>query len=425
MIWSLSLGCLLGTLLLLLLCPDCLQGWWEETFQGKIVQGLPHLPVVLLIMATFWGSHVRQDKVALLALLMLGTHALLTIPILDRPPPEPLREGLAVFLPWGFPLLLCWPEASLKSVWGWGRLGAVLAIWLGALFWAWNHGIMSFWPDHLAKLPGGAKSLSVLLALLALWTFPIAESQGLRLSWTWSLVSLGLASLQGEPWWPEPVSGAPWSVFLFFSALFLLGGLYGVTWRRAYLDELTEMPARRAFEESLHRLGRKYAIAMVDIDHFKGFNDHYGHQVGDQILRFITTRLKGLSFGQAFRYGGEEFAIIMPGRKVHQAIPLLEGLRKSIEASKFTIRDENRPLCKPPRKARPPGGKEQVGITVSIGVAGRSPLNPTPEAVMKTADDALYRAKGMGRNRVEPEGRRNGQENHVRRINCLTQCSES
>jgi GGDEF domain-containing protein len=424
--WAISLGCSMGGLLLLLLAPESLQTWWSETFQGKMVHWLPHLPVLLLGIAALWGSHLRQDKVALLALFMAGTHALLTLSCFPAGlSSDALREGIAVFLPWVFPLLLGWPETSLKSLLGWARLGAVFCIWLGASVWACNHGFASFWPAHLASVPGGAKTLSTLLAILALWNLSSEKRRDLRLSWTCALISLGFASLHGEPWWPGSVSSAPWPVFFSFSALFVLGGLYGMTWRRAYLDELTGMPGRRAFDESLRRLGRKYAIAMVDVDHFKRFNDRYGHQVGDQILRFIASRLKGVSFGLAFRYGGEEFAIIMPGRKVHAVLPLLERLRQSIEAYKFTIRGENRPLCNPPQGARPSDGQEQVGVTVSIGVAGRSFLQPTAEAVLRTADEALYQAKRMGRNRVETERRRNNGGSEVKRISCREEEKEA
>ncbi|NIO06178.1 MAG: diguanylate cyclase [Proteobacteria bacterium] len=421
--WTLSAGCLVGTLLLFLFFPDSLRSWWGTTFQGGIVRGLPHLPVLLLAIATFWGSHARQDKVTLLALLLIGTHVLLSFPFPDGLNSEALRQGLAVFLPWAFPLLMIWPEASLKSPWGWGRLGATLCIGVGALLWASNHDLYSFCAVHLATIPGGVKSLSPLLALITLWVLSATEGPGMGLSWTGSLISLGLASLQGETLWPTSVANAPWPVFLSFSTLFLLGGLYGVTWRRAYLDELTGIPARRAFEESLPRLGRKYAIAMVDVDHFKGFNDRYGHQIGDQVLRFIATRLKRLPFGQAFRYGGEEFAIIMPGRRVHQSLSMLEDLRKSIETSNFTIRGENRPVEKPKHKDRPSGGTEQVKITVSIGIAGRSPLHPSTDDVVRAADEALYHAKETGRNRVEHNGRRKGQEGVAKRMNCVVQYS--
>jgi len=416
LIWGVSLGCLGGTVVLLLFAPESLQNWWDKTFQGEMVRWLPHLPVLLLVVAALWGCHLRQGKMPLLVLLLLGAHALLSIPLPQGPSPTALREGLAVFLPWAFPLLLSCPERTLKSLWGWARLGAAISIWLGSFIWAWNQGFTEFWSANLAGIPGGVKSISILLALSALWALPFAERPDLRPSWTWSLISLGFASLHGERWWPESVSSAPWPVFFFFCTFFLLSGLYGLTWRRAYLDELMGIPGRRAFEESLRRLGRHYAIAMVDVDNFKHFNDRYGHQVGDQILRFVAARLRKVSSGQAFRYGGEEFALIVPGRRVQGMVPLLEELRQSIESSKFTIRGKNRPSHKPRRKDRPPGGKEQVGVTVSIGVARKSHLHPTPEAVVKAADEALYRAKQMGRNRVESE--RSRRESYVKRIHC-------
>ncbi|NIO04088.1 MAG: diguanylate cyclase [Proteobacteria bacterium] len=416
LIWGVSLGSLGSAALLLFLAPESLRNWWGETFQGEMVCWLPHLPVLIFVIAALWGWHLRQTKIPLLALLLISAHALLNLPLLHEAPPEQLREGLAVFLPWAFPLLLSWPERTLKSLSGWARIGAILSIWLGSLIWAWNQGFAAFWPANLSGIPAGVKSISTFLALLTLWVLPFAERPDLRASWTWSLISLGFASLHGEQWWPESVSAAPWPVFLSFSALFLLGGLYGLTWRRAYLDELTGIPGRRAFEDSLRRLGRHYAIAMVDVDHFKQFNDRYGHQVGDQILRFVAAHLKKISFGLLFRYGGEEFALIMPGRRAQKMIPLLEGLRHSIESSKFTIRGKNRPTHRPRRKEKTSGGKEKVGVTVSIGAARKSPFHSTPEAVVKAADEALYRAKQMGRNRVELA--RSHRESSVKRINC-------
>jgi len=423
LIWGMSLGCLGVGALLLLLAPEALLDWWSETFQGQMVRWFPHFPIMLLVMAGLWGWHLRQGRMTLLALIMVGAHVLFSLPFPEALAkgisPGDLREGLAVFVPWAYPLLLSWPETNLKRLLGWTRLGVTLSILLGPLIWAWNQGFAEFWPEALATIHGGLKSPSTLLALFALWVSPFADRPDLRASWSWALISLGLASLHGEPWWPESVSGAPWPLFLSFSALFLLGGLYGLTWRQAYLDELTGLPGRRAFEESLRRLGKHYAIAMVDVDNFKDFNDRYGHQVGDQILRFIAARLKSVSFGQAFRYGGEEFSLIMPGRRVQGMIPLLEGARRSIEASTFIIRGENRPLHKPPRNARPPGGREQLGVTVSIGVATRSHFLSTPEMVVKAADEALYRAKQTGRNRVETERRRKQWESYARRISSL------
>jgi GGDEF domain-containing protein len=221
-----------------------------------------------------------------------------------------------------------------------------------------------------------------------------------------ALAAVGIGLLEAEPWWQGEVQGAIWPIFLSFSSAFLVSGLYGLTWRRAYLDELTGVPGRRAFEEAVRRLGRRYAIAMLDVDHFKRINDRYGHPVGDQVLRFIASRLQRLPFGQAYRYGGEEFALIMRGKRAEGALALMEDLRQSIEGSTLTLRGKDRPDRKPGRRDRPAGGRSALRFTVSIGLAQRDRTHATPQAVLKAADEALYRAKRAGRNRVEWERRK-------------------
>ena len=107
----------------------------------------------------------------------------------------------------------------------------------------------------------------------------------------------------------------------------------------AYHDELTSLPARRAFNEALLGLQKPYTIGVVDIDHFKKFNDTYGHETGDQVLRMVAAKLARVSGGgQAFRVGGEEFAILFSGESLPEALPHLEILRMEIEASAFRVR---------------------------------------------------------------------------------------
>ena len=173
------------------------------------------------------------------------------------------------------------------------------------------------------------------------------------------------------------------------------------TWHgMAYGDELTGLPARRALDEALARLSGTYAVAMVDIDHFKRFNDQHGHDVGDQLLRMIGTRLSEVGGGgRAFRYGGEEFAVLFPGKDAKEAFEHLEALRRSIEASPFTVRGPGRPTTKP-QPVPTARGRRHVAVTVSIGVANSDGSDGPPEDVVHAADQALYRAKHAGRNRV-------------------------
>ncbi|MEO1366017.1 MAG: GGDEF domain-containing protein, partial [Acidobacteriota bacterium] len=156
-------------------------------------------------------------------------------------------------------------------------------------------------------------------------------------------------------------------------------------------------------------LGRSYALAMLDLDHFKKLNDRHGHEVGDQVLRLVSSRLrKAPGGGEAFRYGGEEFTVVFAGRSADEAAVYLDALRQGIAARPFVVRSPGRPAGKPP-KGSAGGGKTSGGaktvekslkVTVSIGVAERGDKKPTPEAVMKAADRALYKSKKAGRNRV-------------------------
>ena len=99
------------------------------------------------------------------------------------------------------------------------------------------------------------------------------------------------------------------------AGLILVGSIIENSYLLAYHDELTTLPARRAFNEALLRLEDSYAVAVVDIDHFKKFNDTYGHETGDQVLRLVAAKLATVTGGgRAYRVGGEEFSILFPGK---------------------------------------------------------------------------------------------------------------
>jgi PleD family two-component response regulator len=110
------------------------------------------------------------------------------------------------------------------------------------------------------------------------------------------------------------------------------------------------------------------------------------------------TRTEG--GGRPFRYGGEEFAVLFPGKSVEEALPYLEDLREAIEASSFTLRGRDRPKLRPEKPVRATGGRRRVEITVSIGVAEPDEGGLEPEDVIRAADQALYHAKRTGRNRI-------------------------
>jgi diguanylate cyclase (GGDEF)-like protein len=190
---------------------------------------------------------------------------------------------------------------------------------------------------------------------------------------------------------------------IFTNSVFIMvvSALFEVSYSLAFYDTLTGVLSRRAFEQELDKLGKQYCIAMVDIDHFKRVNDLYGHDIGDEVLKMVASILNRISYkARTFRYGGEEFAIIFQGQRISDVMTVLERVRAEVEQRPFVIRSENRPQEKPENITGSSKGRGRINITVSIGVAQKTESLKTPPDVIKRADEALYRAKSSGRNRV-------------------------
>jgi len=202
-----------------------------------------------------------------------------------------------------------------------------------------------------------------------------------------------------------------------FSNIALIMCLYAViqeSWRMAYLDELTELPTRRALRERFQKLGGSYTVAMLDVDHFKKFNDTYGHDTGDAVLRMIASKMTKVTGGATvYRYGGEEFTVVFNGKTVEQATQHLDDLREKIANTPFVINRESRRIKDKKANNRKP---KAVTVTVSIGVAdsktkvkatkgqqktlSKRLAKESPWDVLKRSDKALYKAKQKGRNCV-------------------------
>lgn len=164
--------------------------------------------------------------------------------------------------------------------------------------------------------------------------------------------------------------------------------------RDAMTDGLTNLANRKAFDECLERacraadtVGEPVTLAVLDIDHFKMFNDTWGHQTGDQVIRYVASvigRVGGEHRRLAARYGGEEFAIIFPGERPDEVLPVLEAAREEISSRALKRRSTN----------------EDLGaITISAGLAAHLRNDP-PIAILEAADGALYASKRGGRNRT-------------------------
>lgn len=235
--------------------------------------------------------------------------------------------------------------------------------------------------------------LLVLLARL-LWC-----PEPVRRGFFWAAAACLLAVLAGIV---DAATTSTSMLYLGAAGLVLVVAAIESTYTMAYRDELTGLPARRALDEALARVSGSYTVAMVDVDHFKQFNDRHGHDVGDQVLRLVGTQLERVSGGgKAYRYGGEEFTILFEGKSVAECLPHLQAVRREVAAATFTIRGADRPRRKPRTPRRPKRTPRCVSVTVSIGAAERDERRSSPDEVVKAADRALYRAKDGGRNRVE------------------------
>lgn len=163
--------------------------------------------------------------------------------------------------------------------------------------------------------------------------------------------------------------------------------------QKALVDPLTGLPNRAAWSERLDHdvqawqaSAEPLCLAILDLDHFKRINDSYGHLAGDKVLKIVTnvmrTRLRGRDF--IARFGGEEFVLLLPGSALAAGRALSDDLRAAVEACPFHFKGE------------------RVTVTVSIGVSAFQ-IGDQAETVLKRADQALYRAKAQGRNRVETD----------------------
>jgi diguanylate cyclase (GGDEF)-like protein len=245
--------------------------------------------------------------------------------------------------------------------------------------------------DFLAWSKISQPVLLVLLLAAAVLAVKLARQyQAVESSLLWALVT-GFLAIEAPP-------GTPATAIYFSAAgLVLMVAVIETSYAMAYRDELTQLPSRRALNEALLQLDNAYSIAMVDVDHFKKFNDTYGHEAGDHVLRLVAARLaKVEGGGKAYRYGGEEFAVLFPRKSAEDASESMDLLRRTIEQTSFVIRGNERRNIANRGKRR--GGEKQTSVTVSIGLAESRGDSMGPEEVLKLADKALYRAKERGRN---------------------------
>ncbi|WP_165865847.1 GGDEF domain-containing protein [Lucifera butyrica] len=285
-------------------------------------------------------------------------------------------------------------ERGLLSFWGFARLGLILLQGFYIALAIFSHDAELTTPVRYAILPPPLPFFTPLpqtALFLFLAVFLFLLRQGTSRSYIdRALLAVLLAAGAAFHYIAVP-NAVPF--FLSTAIILLIIAVMQDSYAMAYIDELTGLPGRRALNQELLTLRGQYAIAMLDIDHFKKFNDTYGHDTGDDVLRLVATVMKEIEGGgKPFRYGGEEFSIIFPGQTAKEALPHLEALRQKIAKTPYVSHSKGQ------KKKRLP---KRLFVTVSMGLAENSDSRKTGDMVIKNADKALYRAKENGRNCIK------------------------
>lgn len=392
---------LVGTEGALCLAAIAVVQWSLATASAPVIRSYAY---VVLAVGVFLSWRLNRSRLLFTLLaLALATAALSLVPVRPRVALDASRllfDATAVLLPLNLALLAFLPERGV-----WANAGLIR---LAALF-AQAFGVWQF----VRAEPGLARTLLeptlIPKTLIQWWQLP----QPALIALVAAFAALAVRLVRR----PEPLArGAVWALcaaalalnawparstsllYLTTAGLIVVVATLESMYTMAYRDELTGLLGRRALTEAILRLGDKYTAAVVDIDHFKQFNDRYGHDVGDQVLRMVATRLAAVNGGaKAFRSGGEEFTILFDGKKLGEAAEHLEAVRRAVAESSFVVRGADRRR----RRAQIGASRSGVKVTISIGAAESNGRYRTPDEVMAAADKALYRAKDGGRNRVE------------------------
>jgi diguanylate cyclase (GGDEF)-like protein/PAS domain S-box-containing protein len=260
--------------------------------------------------------------------------------------------------------------------------------------------VLGWRPEELiGKTPDSIVTTDSLPVLAAAHTFNQAHPAETR------PVTLEMRKKDGSTAWMEvkasivrdPVTGEETETVLGMRDVSIRKALEDKLSLLALTDGLTGLANRRAFDESLNREwlrtlreGSQMSLLILDLDRFKEFNDRYGHQVGDDCLRAVAVAVRSaiLPTDVACRYGGEEIAVILPGADCAGGLKTAEAVRAAIEALDF------------PHERDSGSGRLTASVGVATALSRHGGTMRMPETLLLAADNALYKAKHLGRNRI-------------------------
>lgn len=375
---------------------------------GSNIGFASNLPYILLSVAVMLCHTFKQGRMAMVSVTMLVAYLIIQVRL-----QSPLNTGttllelslLAALLPVTCLLVYAFPDNGVnsKSMLLYALVLVLFMVWTQLIVSHFHAGGFESWSEGILFVVRDFSKLPLVLVLYSLCLLGLTAILVLVYNRSIDVVVYSAILIAS-------------CTFIFFdvqyisSTMFSLSGtliiiyVMSASHDMAFNDQLTNIPGRHALEVDMKHLGRKYSMAMVDIDHFKKFNDTYGHDIGDDVLKLVARVLKETTGGaRAYRYGGEEFTIIFKGKYTEQVKEHLQALISEIQNYDITIRNTHeRPddhevgIKKRGKNSKP---ADVVNVTVSIGLAD-STATRQPEEVLKLADNALYKAKETGRNKL-------------------------
>ena len=358
--------------------------FYQENIPSYLLSIAPYLFYLLAIIVIAISWHFNRIKFvfAILPLVMLY----LSFIFLSKDNATMLFKLFSIIYPVHLLVFLLFKERGLFTIWGYLKI-LLFVVQVGIIVW-----FIEFPNEIIASLfkvklfAFNVFPLSDISVAIGIFVFFIMFSMtlfGHLLIYNTSFVVILISFFTG--FYFVQVPHALEHSFIVI-ALVVLVLLIREAYRLAFYDELTSLPGRRALIEDMAKLGRKYSLSMVDIDFFKKFNDTYGHDTGDEVLKMVATKLAEVGGGKAYRYGGEEFTILFPSRDIDESFIHTDILREVIATTPFIVRGKI--------------GTKKIYINISAGVVQNTHNDKDPFAVMKRADNALYKAKEAGRNKV-------------------------
>ena len=368
---------------------------------------LQAFPYGLLLIGGYLGWRYRST------LLMFG---ILILALSDRAlfyfcpnGPDAGGAGFVVFhliaflLPLNLLAISFVKEAGFLTKWSLVRLGVILLQAVMVLLFALAgitdkiSIIAARWPG--IYLPEGlvivhAAAAAFFLAGCVLLISILLHPGPVKVAFLWAQATVFFA-FNAEP------PGERMTAYFYTAVAVLTIGVVEEHFSTATEDKVSGLPARRAMFKAFSKLKSSYAVAVVNIDHFKKLNDEEGYDAGNQILPVLALKIKAMmNEGDAYSMGGGEFAVLFPGKSALEAMHYVENFRKSVEENPFIVRDRKRKKKK--KAPGPPSSRFQkrLTITVSAGLAEPDDQNKDSHQVLEAAVKALRSAKKSGRNQV-------------------------